>query len=113
MNWVSKVVLNGFALLIADKLITGIRIEGITAAFIGALVLGIINTIIRPILIFLTLPITILSLGLFIFIINAITFALTASFVDGFTVFTFTGALLGAIITSVISWLLNTLAKDE
>lgn len=112
MSWVSKVIINGFALLIADKLIPGFQLEGISAALFAALILGIVNTIVKPVLIFLTLPVTILSLGLFILVINAVTFALTAFFVDGFTVFHFSGAFWGALLTSIISWLLNMLVKD-
>ncbi len=112
MSWVSKVILNGFALLIADKLVAGFQIQGIIAALVAALILGIVNAIIRPVLIIFTLPLTIFSLGLFILIINAITFMITAWFVDGFIVFHFSGAFWGALITSFISWVLNSLVKD-
>lgn len=113
MSWIIKVILNGFALLVADQFISGFHIEGIKAALIAALILGIVNSIIRPVLVILTLPITIISLGLFILIINALTFSLTAWFVDGFTVYGFNGAFWGALVTSVISWILNSLAKDK
>ncbi len=113
MNWMIKVILNGFALLVADQFIAGFEIRGIKAAFIAALILGIINAIIRPILIILTLPITITSLGLFILVINAITFLITARIVDGFVVHNFSGAFWGALVTSIVSWILNSLAKDK
>ena len=113
MKWIVKIILNGFALLIADQFIQGFEIEGIKSAIIAALILGIVNAIIKPILIFLTLPITILSLGLFILVINGITFMITANFVDGFTVFSYQGAFWGALITSLFSWILNGLAHDK
>ncbi|OEG00118.1 hypothetical protein BHF71_06220 [Vulcanibacillus modesticaldus] len=112
MNWIIKIILNGFALIVADLFVAGFQIRGIKASLIAALILGIINTIIRPILVLFTLPITIFSLGLFILVINAITFALTAWIVDGFVVYSFSGAFWGAIMTTIISWLLNSLAKD-
>jgi len=112
MKFIVRLILNGFALLVADHFIEGIHIQGITAAIIAALILGIVNTIIRPILIFFTFPITVLSLGLFILIINAITFSFTAAIVNGFTVDNFGAAFWGAIITSIFSWILNSFAKD-
>ena len=113
MNFLIRLLLNGFALLIVDALIEGVHIQGFTAALISALILGIANAIVRPILVFFTLPITILSLGLFILIINAFTFSLTAAFVDGFTVDSFGSAFIGAILMSIFSWILNSLAKDS
>ena len=71
MNWVLTLLMNSLALLIADALIPGVRIEGVFSALLAALVLGLINTFIRPVLILFTLPITILTLGFFIIIINA------------------------------------------
>ncbi len=112
MGWIVRVILTGFALLVTDQFVAGFAIKGITAALIAALILGIVNAIVKPILVFLTLPITIFSLGLFILVINAITFTITAALVDGFTVYNFSGAFWGALITGLISWILNSLAKD-
>ena len=112
MSWIVRVILTGFALLVTDQFVSGFAIKGITAALIAALILGIVNTIVKPILVFLTLPITIFSLGLFILVINAITFTITAWLVDGFTVYSFSGAFWGALITGIISWMLNSLAKE-
>lgn len=113
MNLIIRIILNGFALIAADQFISGFQIKGIEAALIAALILGIINAIIRPILIFFTLPITVMSLGLFILVINAMTFLLTARIVEGFTVYNFSGAFWGALVTSIVSWILNSMAKDK
>ncbi|WP_339060454.1 phage holin family protein [Tepidibacillus marianensis] len=113
MRFLVRLILNGFALLVADRLVEGIHIQGVTAAIIAALILGVVNTIIRPILILFTFPITILSLGLFVLIINAITFSFTAAIVNGFTVDSFGAAFWGAIITSIFSWILNSFADDK
>ncbi len=82
-------------------------------ALIVALVLGLINTLIRPLLILLTLPVTILTLGLFIFVINGLLFWAVGSFVPGFHVGGFWPAVFGAIVYSIISWLLSALIPER
>ena len=113
MKWLVKILLNGLALLLVDQFVSGIEIKGLTAVLIAAIILGLVNTFIRPILILLTLPITFLSLGLFILVINAITFAFTAWLVDGFYVYSYLGAFFGALLMSIFSWLLSGLSKDK
>ncbi len=113
MNWVLTLFMNSLALLIADALIPGFRIEGGFSALLAALVLGLINTFIRPVLILFTLPITILTLGFFIIIINAFAFIIASWIVPGFTVYSFWGAFWGAIITSLVGWLLNSISSRE
>lgn len=107
MQWLIKLLMNGMALLVADYLIPGFHIQSIFSALLAALVLGLINTFIRPVLVLLTMPLTFLTLGLFIFVINALAFAIAAWIVPGFTVFSFWGAFWGAIVTSIIGWVLN------
>lgn len=107
MSWLLPFLITGISLLVADYFIQGIQFTGIAPAVLAALVLGIVNAIIRPVLIFFTLPLTVFTLGLFILVINAVTFTLTAMLVPGFNVFSFGGAFWGAIITSLVSWLLN------
>jgi putative membrane protein len=97
------------ALWIAAYLIPGIAFRDYTALAIGALVLGLINALVRPILVLLTLPITILTLGLFYFVVNGIAFALAAALVPGFDVASFGRAILGALVVSVVSWILGSL----
>jgi putative membrane protein len=95
------------ALWIAAYLIPGIVIRDYTALAIGALVLGLVNALVRPILVLLTLPITIVTLGLFYFVVNGIAFALAAALVPGFDVTSFGKAILGALVVSIVSWILG------
>jgi putative membrane protein len=103
MKIISRILLTALALLLTAYLIPGIEVTGVYPAIIAALVLGILNVIVKPVLIILTLPITIITLGLFMFVINAGLFMFAASFIDGFTVDGFPWALLGSLIVSVIS----------
>ena len=91
----------------------GVAVASFGAALVAALVLGLVNAVIRPILIRLTLPATILTLGLFIFVINALLFWMVSHLVEGFDVGGFWSAFFGAIVYSVISWLLAHFLLDE
>lgn len=102
-------ILNALALLALPYLFTSIHVQGFTTALVAALVLGLINTLIRPLLVLLTLPVTVLTLGLFIFVINGLLFWFVGSFVKGFTVDGFWAGVFGAIAYSVISWALSSL----
>jgi putative membrane protein len=102
-------LVNAVALFALPYLFTGIKVPSFTAALVAALILGLLNTLIRPILVVLTLPVTILTLGLFIFIINGLLFWLVGSLDLGFRVDGFWTAVLGAIVYSVISWVLSAL----
>jgi putative membrane protein len=93
-------------------LYSGVQVEGIFSALAAALVLGLVNAVIRPILIILTLPVTLLTMGLFIFVINALLFWLVAEMIRGFTVTGFTAALIGSLMYSVISLLVSWLITD-
>ncbi|MES2263593.1 MAG: phage holin family protein [Pseudomonadota bacterium] len=101
--------INAAALLAVPYLIHSVDVTSIGAALIAALVLGLVNTLIRPVLLLLTLPVTMLSLGLFIFVINGLMFWLVAHWVNGFHVDSFLAAIVGALLYSVISWALSTL----
>ena len=102
-------LINALALLALPYIFTSIRVETFTAALIAALVLGLINTLVRPILVLLTLPATLLTLGLFIFVINGLLFWFAGSFIKGFTVGGFWAGVFGAIVYSIISWALSSL----
>ena len=102
-------VINAVALLALPYVFSGIHVASFTNAMVAALVLGLINALIRPILILLTLPATILTLGLFIFVINGLLFWFVGSLDLGFTVDGFWTAVLGAVVFSVISWVLSAL----
>jgi putative membrane protein len=102
-------LINAVALIAVSYLLPSVQITSFGAALIAALVLGLVNTVIRPILVLLTLPATILTLGLFIFVINGLLFLGVAHVLEGFQVAGFWPAVLGAIVYSLISWTLSAL----
>jgi len=102
-------LINALALLALPFVFPWVKVDTFVAALIAALALGLINALIRPLLILLTLPATLLTLGLFIFVINGLLFWWVGSFVDGFHVGGFWSAVFGAIVYSIISWLLASL----
>src|SRR5438132_5665461 len=106
-------VINAVALFVLPYLIASIHIKSFGSAMLAALVLGLVNTLIRPILVILTLPVTLLTLGLFIFVINALLFLFVGKLLAGFVVTGFGAALLGSILYSVISWALSSLLLGE
>jgi putative membrane protein len=106
-------VLNAIALLAVAYLYPGVQVQDWKSAAIAALVLGLANTIVKPILVILTLPVTLLTLGLFLFVINALLFWGVSEVVTGFHVNGFWAAMLGAILYSVIGWLLSQLIPDR
>lgn len=99
-----RLVITALGLWVADQLISGIIITGTRALIVSALLLGLVNAVIRPILIILTLPLTVLTLGLFILIVNGISLALVAWLVPGFHVAGLLSATLGAIIVGLTGW---------
>lgn len=102
-------LINTVSLIGVAYLVPGIAVSSFVTALVAALVLGLVNTIIRPILILLTLPATILTLGLFIFVINGLLFLGVANLLEGFQVAGLWPAILAAILYSVVSWLLSAL----
>jgi putative membrane protein len=113
MKFLLRLLLNGVAVFLAAQLIPGIGIAGPGAAIVAGIVLGLVNAIVRPVLILLTLPVTLVTLGLFIFVVNAICLALAAWFVPGFTISGFIPAFFGALVITIISWLLSALLTDK
>ena len=95
------------ALLLVAHLYPGVSVKSFGSALIAAFVLGLFNTLVRPLLVLLTLPVTLLTLGLFIFVINALLFQLAGTLVNGFNVGGFWPALFGSVVYSVISWALS------
>jgi putative membrane protein len=93
--------------ILAERLIPGIAVASFTVALIAGLVLGLINLIVKPVLTLLTLPINIITLGLFGIILNAFLFWIATVFVPGFTVNGFLAALLGSILVSIVLWLVH------
>jgi putative membrane protein len=106
-------IINAVALLAVPYLMSSITVDSIGTALIAALVLGLINTLIRPLLVLLTLPVTFLTLGLFIFVINGLLFWAAAEMIGGFQVAGFWSAVGGAILYSIISWILSSLLLNN
>ena len=98
LNW----LLSAAALLFVAYVYSGVEVKSFTAALIAAFIIGLLNTVVRPLLVILTLPVTVITLGLFLFIINALMFWAAASLLDGFQVRNFTAALIGSLIYSAI-----------
>ena len=101
------------AILSAAYLLDSMEVQGFTSAFFAAAVLGILNAVLRPVLIILTLPLNILSLGLFTFVINAFLLKMASGVIPGFEVHGFWPALFGSLIISLVSWLLSSLINDR
>jgi putative membrane protein len=100
-----RLLVGALGLWLASELVPGIEVKGLWTLFGAALLLGIVNAVVRPLLVILTLPITVLTLGLFLLVINAATLALVAWMLDNFTIAGFWPALLGSIVVSVTGWL--------
>ncbi len=102
-------LINTVALFALPHLLDSVQVDSLSTALLAALLLGLVNTLSRPLLIRLTLPVTFVTLGLFIFVINGLMFWFVADMVEGFRVASFGAAILAAIVYSVISWLLSAL----
>ena len=107
INWIILTL----AVLGTSYILPGVSVSGFWAAFITALVLGVVNVVIKPILLFLTLPINILTLGVFTFVINALLILLVSAIVPGFSVVNFWWALLFSIVITVLVYILNKIVK--
>jgi len=101
------------AITIASYLITGIEVSGFFSAFFAAAILGVLNVFFRPILLILTLPINILTLGLFTVVINAFLLKMASGVISGFEVHGFWSAVWGALIISLVNWLLSSFITDR
>ena len=109
IHWLTVTI----ALAAATWLLPGVVVVSTEALLIAALVLGFINGIVRPVLVILTLPITVLTLGLFYLVVNGLAFFLAASVVPGFTVGSFGSAVLGALVVSLVSWFVRLFGRPE
>lgn len=106
-------LLNALALLAVAYLVPDIHVAGFMAALVAALVIGLVNMLIRPLLVLLTLPITVLTLGLFILVINGVLFYAVGYWLEGFEVKTMLAGIIGALLYSIFSWLLSALLIDN
>ncbi len=101
------VIVVAIAVWVATQVVPGVSVTGLVPLAIMALVLGLVNAIIRPILVLVTLPLTIITLGLFYFVVNGLAFNLAASLVPGFQVADLWSGILAAIVVSIVSWLIG------
>ncbi len=113
MKLLFRWALSAATLLFISFLVPSVSVSGLYIALITALVLGLVNALIRPLLVLLTLPITILTLGLFTLVINAGLFWFVSTFIDGFEVHGFWGAFIGALFMTLVSWLGSAVFKDR
>jgi putative membrane protein len=113
VGFVLRVLVNAGALMLAANLVPGVVLGGWKPALLAGLVLGLINAVIRPVLVILTFPITLLTLGLFLLVLNALCVAMTSWVVPGFDVRGFLPALLTSLVVSVVSWLLTAFISDR
>lgn len=102
-----------FSIIATSYLIDGIQVSGFLSAFSAAAILGILNAFFRPILLILTLPVNILSLGLFTFVINAIVLMMVSGVISGFEVNGFWSAVFGSLLISLVSWLLTSFISER
>jgi putative membrane protein len=109
IHWIVSAV----ALLVVVKLVPGISTSSLTTLLIAAVVLGLLNAVVRPVLLVLTLPVTIITLGLFVFVLDAIVLWLAGALVPGFTVDGFLPALLGSIVFSIVMMLTSWIGRDR
>jgi putative membrane protein len=113
VNFFIHLVITAALLLIVAGTVRGFRVEGWGSAFLGAIVLGLVNGIVRPIMVLLTLPLTILTLGLFLLVVNALMLWLMAAIVPGIRVKSFGAALIGSILLSLLNLLLAILTGQR
>lgn len=104
--------LNALALIAVANFVPGIQVDGLHSALLAAFFLGLVNTLIRPLLILLTLPVTMLTLGIFILFINGFLFWFVGSVLRGFTVDSFWHGMMGAVLYSIFSWALSAAAQQ-
>jgi len=109
LRWLISTV----SIIITAFLLDGLHVSGFFSAFFAAAILGILNAFLRPVLFILTLPINIMSLGLFTFVINAMLLMMVSGVIPGFHVAGFWSALFGALLISIVSWLLTSLINEQ
>lgn len=107
MKLLSKWLLSAMALLAVAHLYSGVEVQSFGSALIAAVVIGLFNTLLRPVLVILTLPVTLITLGLFLFVINALMFWWAAGLLDGFQVRDFSAALIGSLLYTVAGMVIN------
>ena len=112
MHLLLRWVLSALSVMVTAYIVPGVRVANFWTALVAALIIGLINALIRPLIILLTLPVNIVTLGLFTLVINALMFWLASSIVKGFDVVDFKAAFIGALVYWLVSWFVNTLVKN-
>lgn len=112
MKLIIRLAINVFALLVVEYLVPGFRLSSLTTAIVAAVAIGVVNSFIKPILQLITLPISLLTFGISAFLINVFLLWVTAKFVPGFYIASFTTAIIASIVLSLVSWFLHKLANE-
>jgi putative membrane protein len=107
LKLIAKWLLSASALLFVAYVYSGVEVPNFTTALLAALVIGLLNTVVRPVLVVLTLPVTVLTLGLFLFVINALMFWAAAALLDGFVVRNFLAALIGSLLYTALGMVIE------
>ncbi|EPR71237.1 putative membrane protein [Winogradskyella psychrotolerans RS-3] len=113
MNLLIRLLLNALAVFVLANILNGVTVDGYIGAIIVAIVLSILNLLVKPILVILTLPATIVTLGLFLLVINALIILLADKLIDGFGVSSFWTALLFSVLLSILQSVLQSFVKDD
>jgi len=113
MNQILRLLLNAVAVFVLAHILNGVSVDSYITAIIVALVLAVLNLLVKPILVLLTLPATILTLGLFLFVINGLIILLADKFIDGFAVSSIWTAILFSVLLSILQWFLQSLLKTD
>ncbi len=113
MGFVLRVLVNAAAIYVVALILSGIEVSSVWTSLAAGLVLGLVNAIVRPILVVLTFPVTLLTLGLFLLVLNGLCLWLTSAIVSGFHVAGFWWAVLGALLVSLVSWVLTAFVSDS
>ena len=111
--FLAHLVVTAALLLLVANLVPGVQVQGFGSAFLGALALGLVNAFVRPLMVLLTLPLTILTFGLFLLVINALMIQLASSMLEGFSVSGFWPAFFGAIVLSLLNTILRSLVLGD
>ena len=113
MSFLVHWLIVGVALWVTTQVLDGVRVSSVQVLVFAALVLGLVNALVRPVITILTLPLTIITLGLFYLVVNGLAFGLAAALVPGFSVDGFGSAVLGALVVSIVSWVIGLVTKDK
>jgi putative membrane protein len=113
MSFLVHWLIVGVALWVTTQVLAGVHVSSIQVLVLAALVLGLVNALVRPVITILTLPLTIITLGLFYLVVNGLAFGLAAALVPGFSVDGFASAVLGALVVSIVSWVIGLVTNEK